>query len=511
MLSAQIPKKELKDLERSYKEQLKQGYDVVLDPIQNFILQEVNPANIRNWGVDYTQSKALEPIIRQRAKQTVRVYVFDTAGDLDHPDLEKAERPGAIFTGEASGADGHGHGTHVAGTIGALGSYDLGIGRMLSEIGRLEIVPVKVLNNSGSALYNWIANAGEWAIADMAKVENKGKRFVWNYSLGGGGSDPTVSAVMAKGMQAGATIFAASGNSYQRGVGFPARDVSAKAVAALQQSGAGVERAPYSTTGPEVWIAAPGSNIMSTLPGGAYGAMSGTSMATPSMVGLFAVVASCNPGCSNAQVLNAVQQFAVDLAPGGKDEETGFGALQLGNILEKPLCDGNTPTPDPKPDPKPEPQPDPVKPEPTKPLRWVTVAIPEAVTVKWRPMNEQNFRETKVIFTVAIQTTKPAATAAKELREYVLNHFSNRAYILLVDADDADAGYWAAYFLELISSRAATPLKLNTEYVYVLTPGAACILTDPVAGGKAGPTWKASVKAGVFTVNFETGKPETWK
>lgn len=507
MLTAQIPKQEMRQAKQEFREQQRQDWDVTLDPVQRVITAEVNPANLANWGYVWTKARAVEGIVQQRARRTVRVYVFDTAGKLDHPDLGKPGKAGKVFTGESSEDDGHGHGTHVAGTIGAGGRYELGIGRVLTEIEKLEIVPVKVLNNQGSALYSWITNAANWALADAD--QHRGKFIIWNFSLGGGGGDAGLTDAFARARAKGILILAAAGNSSRPGVGFPARDVSARAIAALQQNGAGVEKAPYSSWGPEVYLAAPGSNIMSTLPGGGYGAMSGTSMATPTAAGLFAVLAACNPGCSAGDLLKAVEAYAQDLPPAGRDELHGFGALQLDKILEKELCQGESPV-DPDSDPEPEPpKPDP-KPDPVKTPRWVSVYIPDTFTLTWRAQNSLEYRKTLVSFRVSVWTEKTADKAAQELADAVRLYHTNRGYVLLPDADDVDAGYWAAHFMELLFPRMTPALKINVDAVNVYLSGAlSAYLADPIPNKSV--TWKATRKAGTLTVNYDTGGVELIK
>jgi len=506
LLAAQT-RQELRSAKQEVRDQLRSGFDVVLDPIQRVFTLATQPEQVANWAWTYTKSAEVQDLIRRKAARTVRVYVFDTAGQLDHPDLARARQQGATFTGEASGADGHGHGTHVAGTIAALGQYNLSTARALADAGFLEVVPVKVLNNAGSGLYSWMVNAGNWALSDMDKAEHRGKAIAWNYSLGGGGGDAAFSNLLARAAERGVAIFAASGNSYNRGVNYPGRDPSAKAIGALGQQGAGVEKAPFSTTGPEVWTAAPGVMIYSTMPGGAYGAMSGTSMATPNTVALYCVLAACNPKCSAADIIRGMERFAIDLAPAGRDEATGHGALQLDRILQADLCDGGTPDPKPDPKPEPEPKPEPPKPnpEPVKPQRWVSVAMPDIFVVNWRPQDGTTFTKTPIQMQVSYQTTRPADKAAASLQELCRIHFANRGYILLPGADVQDAAYWAAYFLELIFKQAGHVVNVERVSVY---GSPEIYLNDPIPGGRNAATWKASVRAGVFTVNFETGKPE---
>jgi len=125
--------------------------------------------------------------------------------------------------------------------------------------------------------------------------------------------------------------------------------------------------------------------------------------------------------------------------------------------------------------------------------------------VNWRPQDGTTFTKTPIQMQVSYQTTRPADKAAAALQELCRIHFANRGYILLSGADVQDAAYWAAYFLELIFKQSGHVVNVERVSVYG-TPE--IYLNDPIPGGRSTPTWKASVRAGVFTVNFETGKPE---
>ena len=206
----------------------------------------------------------------------VRVGVLDTGIDTDHPDLSYDPACSASFVASETIEDGHGHGTHTAGTVAAL---DNGTG-VVGMAPQATLCIYKVLNNSGNGSYSDIIAALERAVADGVQVTNN--------SYGGSG-DPgtTVKAAFDNAYAAGLLHVAAAGNrGAPDGTGenciYPARWDSVIATAATTASDA---RAGFSSTCPEVELAAPGDQINSTLPDGGYGLLSGTSMASPHVAG----------------------------------------------------------------------------------------------------------------------------------------------------------------------------------------------------------------------------------
>ncbi len=232
------------------------------------------------------------------------VAVIDT-GVFDHPDLIVEGRtdctgsPRNKRCADGAGDDGHGHGTHVAGTIGAL---DNGIG-VVGVAPGVRIWAVKVLKNNGSG---WISNI----IGGVDWVTNHGSIKVANMSLGGGNSVALCDAVVAS-VGAGVTYAVAAGNSSTDAAGSspancgPGMDgiltVSALAdfdglpngeATSTCRSDADDTLADFSNYGKIVDIAAPGVCIRSTWNDGGYNTISGTSMAAPHVAGAAALLAS---------------------------------------------------------------------------------------------------------------------------------------------------------------------------------------------------------------------------
>lgn len=258
----------------------------------------------------------------------VRVAVIDT-GLRPLDDLAGAALlEGASFVpGVPSPLDGNGHGTHVAGTIAQTTHNGLGV---VGLSPRVELLPIKVLSDHGVGQSAWIA-------AGIDEAVDQGAQII-NLSLGGPPSD-VVRIAAHKAVERGVVVVAAAGNTGRPGVGSPAAVPGVLAVSALGPGGA---LAPYSTTGPEVFLAAPGGDtaqpdggvLQQTVHEGqpAFRALQGTSMAAPHVAAAAAVLLSFGAGDAGA-VQDALQNGAQQLNEGGRDPRFGWGGLDVGASL----------------------------------------------------------------------------------------------------------------------------------------------------------------------------------
>jgi subtilisin family serine protease len=208
--------------------------------------------------------------------------------------------------------DDHGHGTHVAGIAAAAGDNGLGIAGIAWGC-RLMIV--KVLDANGNGLESDVASALVYAVDNGARIAN--------LSLGGDIDSPLMRDAVDYASEHGVLVVAAAGNN-SGAVLYPAAYEPVLAVAA---SDANDERAPYSSHGPEVDLTAPGSGIYSTCVGDQYCGKSGTSMATPHVSGLAALIWSRYSDYTAAQVRQALIDSARDMGTPGWDEYTGWGRI----------------------------------------------------------------------------------------------------------------------------------------------------------------------------------------
>jgi subtilisin len=265
----------------------------------------------------------------------IKVAVLDTGIDYNHPELSGVYAGGYDFVNkDEDPMDDEGHGTHVAGTIAAARN---GYG-VVGVAPKVKLYALKVLDANGSGSFSNVIAALQWCVENGVQITNN------SY---GSSKDPgtIVKEAFDAAYNAGILHVASAGNSGNptgRGdnVGYPARYTSVIAVAATTKTDS---RASYSSTGPDVELAAPGSAINSTLLGGGYGEMSGTSMASPHVAGAAALVWYANPTWSNEQVRQRLIETAEDLGPSGRDPYYGYG------LVRADLAVGSAPSPEPEP------------------------------------------------------------------------------------------------------------------------------------------------------------------
>lgn len=245
----------------------------------------------------------------------VKVFICDTGIDSNHPDLVDNLKVGKSFVPtESSTEDFHGHGTHCAGTV-AAGLNGLGV---VGVAPYAYLYPVKVLNSQGSGQWSWLIAALDWIMA------KKGTR-VASMSLGGAGAPKALGDMCQAAYDDGILLVAAAGNSGPGAdtVGFPAKYPDVMAVSAVDSSDV---IAGFSSRGPAVEVCAPGVNVLSTIRGGGYGRMSGTSMACPHVSGVAALAWGSHRGANNKQVRWILNTFAVTVGD-GDPEKYGTGRV----------------------------------------------------------------------------------------------------------------------------------------------------------------------------------------
>ncbi|WP_020615614.1 S8 family peptidase [Paenibacillus daejeonensis] len=253
--------------------------------------------------------------------EDVIIAVLDTGVQSDHPDLAGQLTTGYnVIDGSQSSEDDVGHGTHVAGIIGAAVNNNEGVAG-ISWYNK--IMPVKVLDSSGAGTTYSVAEGIIWATDNGAKVINM--------SLGNYASAQFLHDAIRYAYDRDVVLIAASGNDNTSRPGYPAAYPEVFAVAATDAHEA---RAPFSNYGDYIDVAAPGDGIASTYPGSQYAALSGTSMAAPHVAGLAGLIRTKNPLLTNEEVMEVMRSTAKDLGKRGKDEDFGYGQIDVIQALQ---------------------------------------------------------------------------------------------------------------------------------------------------------------------------------
>ena len=252
-----------------------------------------------------------------RGASSIVIAILDTGVDATHPDLASKITPGFnTYDRDTDTTDVTGHGTSVAGTAAAAGNNSLGVA---SVAWGCEIMPVRVSDPSGYAYVSTIAAGIIWAADHNARVANV------SYAC----SDFDSIASAAQYFQGkGGVVTVAAGND---GVTDTTADNPYVLTASASTSADSV--ATWSNTGSNIDVAAPGLNIFTTLRGGGYGSVSGTSYSAPITAGVVALVMSANPTLNPEQVQTIVKHSADDLGTAGWDAGFGWGRLNAARAV----------------------------------------------------------------------------------------------------------------------------------------------------------------------------------
>jgi thermitase len=266
----------------------------------------------------------------------VKVGIVDTGIDDNHEDLagRTADCASVGFgllglglvgtdpnpTTARGCADDNDHGSHVAGTVAANTNNGVGVAGVAFNS---SLAMCKALNSVGTGSVSGVANCITW-------LASRGARVI-SMSLGGGASSTLAAAVRSAYADGrGALLVAAAGNDGNSSLSYPASYPEVVSVAATDR---GDRHASFSNSNAQVEVAAPGVDILSVKRGGGYVALSGTSMATPHVAGVAALVRWLHPTWTAAQVRARVDSAVDDLGPPGRDPDFGFGRVDLALAL----------------------------------------------------------------------------------------------------------------------------------------------------------------------------------
>jgi len=310
-------------------------------------------ASIKNWGLVNSLAKshinAVDAWKIQEGSHNVIVAVIDTGIDPNHADLEKniwndpSTRNKKVFgwnyvSNQANPADDHGHGTHVAGIIGAIANPTAGVSGVAHKVSIMSVKYYSDVNPGAVNLRNTV-KAINYAIEHGARIIN--------YSGGGPEFSEEEYLAIKKAEAAGILFVSAAGNEHQdtdqvENYYYPSayRLSNIISVAATDINNRLLKSSNWGKS--KVDVAAPGENIYSTLPGGKYGYMSGTSQATAFVTGVAALLLAQDPSLTPARLKEIIKDSA-DRLPELKSKVATGGRVNAYSALLALKNKGNQP------------------------------------------------------------------------------------------------------------------------------------------------------------------------
>ncbi len=278
-LDEQSEKSLTKDLNVSYIED-----DVVVEAVDVKKITQgktstTQPAQALPWGINRIDAEQVWPL--GNTATGTDVGIIDTGISTAHPDLVGNIKGGVSEVWYTSSYnDDNGHGSHVAGIVGALNNT-IGV---IGAAPAVNLYAIKVLDRNGSGYLSDVINGIDWAVSTSTTPAHHIK--VINMSLGCDCPSQAMHDAVIRAYNAGVTIVAAAGNSGGPVI-YPAAYPEVIAVGATDSTDA----VPYwSSRGPELDLTAPGVSIYSTYKGNKYATLSGTSMASPHVAGTVALL-----------------------------------------------------------------------------------------------------------------------------------------------------------------------------------------------------------------------------
>jgi hypothetical protein len=250
--------------------------------------------------------------------ESVVIAIVDTGVDPRHPELASKLLPGYnVLTGTSGTADTHGHGTAVAGAAAAIGNNGTGTAGIAW---RSAVLPVVVADASGYAYYSTIATGIAWAADHGARVIN--------VSFADVAASGTIASAAQYAMAKGAVVVAAAGNC-----GCQESTPENPYIVSVGATDKADTLASFSSRGLHVDLAAPGVNVLTTAKGGGYMWGNGTSLASPLVSGVVALMMAANPTLLPVDVVTLVKANAQDLGTAGWDPSFGHGRLDASRAV----------------------------------------------------------------------------------------------------------------------------------------------------------------------------------
>jgi subtilisin family serine protease len=288
----------------------------------------------RGWGLAYGGDGSTVDGSRRIAfpqePTGATIGIIDSGVDIDHPDLFGGLGERLVGCARATGGTGvvtaggcdddSGHGTHVTGIAAAVTDNGVGVSGVAPSA---RIASCKALDASGQGFVSDVIGCMDWL--DGIGVD------VISMSLGGSYDEVwerAAAEVWDRGR--GVLMVASSGNSGDERPSYPAAFGSVVSVASTERTG---ERSFFSNFNDDVELSAPGARIVSTIDGGGYAVLSGTSMAVPVVAGVAAMIVEQDPTSKSSRLRKLLRKSVDDLGTRGRDAEFGFGRINLAKAM----------------------------------------------------------------------------------------------------------------------------------------------------------------------------------
>ncbi|MET0519838.1 MAG: S8 family serine peptidase [Burkholderiaceae bacterium] len=240
------------------------------------------------------------------------IAILDTGIDGSHPDLAARMVPGwNIYDNNADTSDVNGHGTAVAGAAAASSNNALGVAAVA---GQARLMPIRIADANAYAYWSTVAQGLTWAADHGAKVAN--------ISYGGVSGSLTVQNAAQYMKNKGGLVVAAAGNN-----GIDEGIAPTSTMITVSATDSNDVRTSWSSYGSFVSISAPGQDIWTTTRGGGYQAWWGTSLSSPVVAGVLALMMSAKPSLDATQQEGLLYSTALDLGPAGRDPYYGYGRV----------------------------------------------------------------------------------------------------------------------------------------------------------------------------------------
>ncbi|MHB8746496.1 MAG: S8 family peptidase [Gammaproteobacteria bacterium] len=259
----------------------------------------------------------------------VIVAVLDSGVDGTHPDLKPQLVPGwNVRDNNSDTSDVYGHGTEVAGVVGAASNNGLGV---TSIAWNTKIMPIRVSETNGSTYLSVLANGIVYAADHGAKIAN--------CSFASVSGSPTIQNAANYMRSKGGLVVVAAGNS-----GGYVDTANSSSLISVSATDSNDNLTSWSSYGPYVDVSAPGEGIWSTTRGGGYAAVSGTSFSSPVVAAVLALMESANPALTNVQLESLLKSTAVDRGTPGYDIYYGYGRVSAAAAVAAARNYGSTAT-----------------------------------------------------------------------------------------------------------------------------------------------------------------------